>query len=181
MPAKSLKKGPKMGSKGQKKGKKTKKSAPQVQPMSDSDNIEPSQSLLDTGAMQAGSKVEEGEGEEASQKPAHAATVTLATQSDEDDDEEDGVPSRKKINVSEIMIKDQEQQLVEFFASNPLFYDQTLKEFKDWSKKDRLLAEVGADLGMTGGCTFAINRSSYMFATLWCINNIYYLFSNYMY
>ena len=55
---------------------------PQVQIMSDSDEIEPSQSLLDTGARLAGSEVEEGEGEGASQRPTQrpvpSATVTQA-------------------------------------------------------------------------------------------------------
>ena len=60
MPPKSPKK-PKKGPMALKKGKKTKKTAPQVQTMSDSDEIEPSQSLLDTGARLAGSEVEEGE------------------------------------------------------------------------------------------------------------------------
>ena len=77
------------------------------------------------GPMQAVSDMEEGQ--EASQRPAPAATVTWATQSDGDDDEEDGSPPRKQINVSETMTTDLEQQLVEFFASNPLFYDQMLK------------------------------------------------------
>ena len=167
MPPKSLKKGskvPKKGSKGPKKAKKTTKKKPvEVQPMSDSDV--PSESLLDTlGPMQAGSDVEEGE--EASQRPEAskrpAGTATRATQSDaEDDDEEDGDPPRKKINISEQLTMDQEQQLVEFFAANPLFYDRMLKEFKDQSKKDHLLTEMGADLDMTGGCTFVINRSSF--------------------
>ena len=151
-------KAPKKGSKGQKKTKKPEamKRPAELQRMSDSDA--PSESLLDTpGPMQAGSNVEEGE--EASQRPA--AQATQATQSDsEDDDDNDGALPRKKINVS------QEQELVEFFAAHPLFYDQMLKEFNDRSKKDRLLAEKGADLGMTGGCTFFINRSSKIVATL---------------
>ena len=146
----------KKGSKGLKKSKKIKETAPQVQTMFDSDEIDPSQSLLDTGARLAGSEGEEGEGEEASQRPTQrpvpSATVTRADQSNEDDAEEAGAPPQKKINVSETMDKDLEQKLVEFFASNPLFYDQTLREFKHWGKKDRLLAEVGADLGLTGRC-----------------------------
>ena len=177
MPSKAPKKGS-MGLKKTKKPKSTKRPV-ELQQMSDSDA--PSESLLDTpGPMQAGSDVEEGE--HASQRPQAskrpAATATQATQSDvEDDEEEDGAPPRKKINISEQLTMDQEQQLVEFFAANPLFYDQMLKEFKDRSKKDRLLIEMDANLGMTGGCTFFINRSSNFFATLWCINNIYYFFS----
>ena len=92
--------------------------------MSDSDEIKQSQSLLDTGARLAGSEVEEGEGEEASQRPTQrpvpSATVTRAALSEEDDDDEDvGAPPKKKINVSETMDTEQEQKLVEFFTSNP--------------------------------------------------------------
>ena len=54
----------------------------------------------------------------------------------------------------------------EFFAAHPLFYDQMLKEFKDRSKKDSLLDQKGAELGITGGCTFFSNRSSKIVATL---------------
>ena len=55
---------------------------------------------LDTGARLAGSEVEDGEGGEASQRPTQrpvpSATVTLATLSDEDDEEEDlGAPPPK--------------------------------------------------------------------------------------
>ena len=64
------------------------------------------------------------------------------------------------------MDMDQEQKLVEFFTSNSLFYDQILRELKERAKKDHLLAEVRADLGLTSRCIFAINRSSNIFATL---------------
>ena len=100
--------------------------------------------------------------EEVSQRPE-----AQATQDDpEDDDDDDGVPSRKKTNVSEQMTVDQEQDLVDFFAAHPLFYDQTLKEFKDRPKKDRLLDEKGAELGMTGACTIFSNRTSKNVTTL---------------
>ena len=92
MPPKSPKK-LKKGSKAPKKDKNTKKTAPQVQTMSNSGEIKPSQSLLETGARLAGSEVEKGEVEEASQRPTQRpvslATVSRATLSDEDDDEED--------------------------------------------------------------------------------------------
>ena len=64
------------------------------------------------------------------------------------------------------MDTEKEQKLVDFFASNPIFYNQTLREFKDWGHKDCLLANVGAELGLTGRCTFLINRSSNIFAIL---------------
>ena len=117
------------GIQGYQEGQEDQEDCPQVQTMSNSDGIKPSQSLLDTGARLAGSEVEEGE--EASQRPTQrpvpSATMTRAAQSNEEDDKEDVVaPPRKKINVCEIMDTDWEQKLVEFFASNPLFYNQTL-------------------------------------------------------
>ena len=119
---------PKKGSSGLKKtnkGPKAKKTV-QLEHMSDSDA--PSESLLDPPGptQQAGSNVEEGE--EASEGPE--AQAIQATHDDpEDDNDDDGAQPRKKTNVSEEMTADQEQDLVEFFAAHPLFYDQTLKEF----------------------------------------------------
>ena len=75
-------------------------------------------------------------------------------------------PLPKKIHVSESMDMEEEQKLVNFFTSDPIFCDQTLKEFKDRGLKDHLLAIMGAKLGLTGRCTFFINRSSNIFATL---------------
>ena len=113
MPPKALPKKQKKASKDPKKGKKSKKTVPTVVTMSDSDEqIEQSQSLLDTEAVArlARSEVEDGDGGEASsqrpiQRPAPSATVTSAAAlSDEDDEEEDlGVPPPKKIHVSESM------------------------------------------------------------------------------
>ena len=60
----------------------------------------------------------------------------------------------------------QEQDLVEFFAEHPLFYDQTLKDFKNHPKKDRLLDDKGKELGMSGECTFYSNQTSKKVATL---------------
>ena len=75
-------------------------------------------------------------------------------------------PLPKKIHVSESMDMEKEEKLVNFFTSDPIFYYQTLKEFKDQGRKDHLLAVMGAKLGMTGKCTFFNNRSSNICATL---------------
>ena len=88
-----------------------------------------------------------------------------ATQENPEDDDNGALP-RKKINVSEQLTTDQEQELVEFFAAHPLFYDRSLKVFKDRSKKDRLLDQKGTELGMTGGHTVFNKRSSKIVATL---------------
>ena len=38
---------------------------------------------------------------------------------------------------------------MDFFASNPNFYDQTLKEFKDKGRRNHLLTVIGTELGLT--------------------------------
>jgi len=38
-----------------------------------------------------------------------------------------------------------EEELVEFFESNPIFYDQRRSDFKNRSKRDRLLQEKGEE------------------------------------
>ena len=87
--------------------------------------------------------------------------------SEEDDEDEDlGALPPKKIHVSKSMDMEKEQKLVDFFTSNPIFYDQTVREFKDRGWKDHLLADVGDELGLTGRCTFLIKRSSNISATL---------------
>ena len=47
---------------------------------------------------------------------------------------------------------------MEFFALNPLFYDQTFHEFKDKAKHDHLLGVIDHDIGLTGKCTFLIKN-----------------------
>ena len=134
---------PKKGSKDFKSTRKPKvKKTVHVQQMSDSDD---SESLLgpDRPSQRQVSKHKEGEeGEKlegASERPAPEATQ-------EDTDEDD----RKTAHVSDGLSIDQEKDLVDLFAENPLFYDQTLKDFKNHAKSDHLLDTKGKDLGMSG-------------------------------
>ena len=123
-----------------------------------------------------------GEGGKASRKrsrPGPTATVTSgAALSDEDHGQEEGPPPPKKSNMSNSLDADKEQNFVDFFASHPIFYDQTLKEFKDQIRHDYLQGIIGSELGLTSKCTFLLNRSINIFSTLGCIKNIYYLFSS---
>ena len=105
-----------------------------VQPMSDSDY---SESLLgpETPSQRSVSEHVEGEeGEEASERP-----VPEATQEEADPDEDDGAPTRKRAHVSDALSVAQEQDLADFFSDNPLFYDQTLKDFTNCGKRDHML------------------------------------------
>ena len=54
--------------------------------------------------------------------------------------------------ISETFTADEEQQLLEFYASHPIFYDQSRDDFKNKSRKDRLLNEIAEVLGTTGKC-----------------------------
>ena len=88
-----------------------------------------------------------GEASQDTQPPRKRAKVTA---------EDEGPPTsqvaKKKPVLSETFTAHEEQQLVEFFASNPIFYDQSRDDFKNKSKKDRLLTEIGTELGTTGKC-----------------------------
>ena len=96
------------------------------------------------------------------------ATVTSgATLSDnEDEGQEEGPPPPKKSSVPDSLSADKEQKLVDFFAYHPIFYDQTLKEFKDKTRHDHLLGVISTELGLTSKCKFLINRSINIFSTL---------------
>jgi len=58
----------------------------------------------------------------------------------------------KKARVEEDVSKitaEMEEELVEFFESNPIFYDQRRTDFKNRSKRDRLLQDKGDELGVS--------------------------------
>ena len=91
--------------------------------------------------------------------PRPTATVTsVGTPAENTDEaEEEGPPPpHKKKSVSDSLTADQEQRLVDFYATHPLFYDQTLSDFKNKAKKDSLQHQIGKELGMTGKCSFYI-------------------------
>ena len=147
---------PKKGSKGIKKTKKPRaKKKVQVDPVSDSDD---SESLLGPeGPSQRPVSEHDDmeEGEEASNRPGPEATQ----EDPEDPDEDSGAPARKRAHVSDELTMTQEQDLVDFFADRPLFYDQTLKDFKN-RPKNCLLDDKGNELGMSGECQFYSNAKT---------------------
>ena len=80
----------------------------------------------------------------------------LVFQDAEDGDgEDDGdlPPKAKRAKVSENISAQQEQILVDWFSENPLFYDQSLKDFKNKGKRDRLLEDKAKELNMSGSYT----------------------------
>lgn len=152
---------PKSPRKGKKTGKKVGKKAKKTiitMPMTDSDE--------ETQPMAPVSEEEE-EGEEASHTSKRPrldqatestarppATVTSAStlsggEAGEEEPEVVSHPAAKKSSVADSMSVDKEQKLVDFFSSNPIFYDQTLKEFKDKGRRDHLLTVIGTELGLT--------------------------------
>jgi hypothetical protein len=54
--------------------------------------------------------------------------------------------------VSEQLTVAQEQDLVDWFSAHPLFYDQTMKDFKKRAKRERLLDEKAKLMGLKGRC-----------------------------
>lgn len=42
-----------------------------------------------------------------------------------------------------------EEELVEFFIANPIFYDKSLMDFKDQKKKDALMEDAAKKAGLT--------------------------------
>ncbi|XP_034048735.1 uncharacterized protein LOC117529938 [Thalassophryne amazonica] len=63
------------------------------------------------------------------------------------DGEDTARTTRKKF---EVFSEAEEENLAEWFRSHPLFYDQTVKDFKNRQKKDRLLKEKGKELRVSG-------------------------------
>ena len=84
--------------------------------------------------------------------PRPMATVTTGASPPTDGAKEEGPPppTPKKVSVSNSHTPEQEQKLVEFYASHSLFYNQTLSDFKNRSKKDHLQNKIGKELGLTG-------------------------------
>ena len=56
----------------------------------------------------------------------------------------------KKMKIAEQLTLEQERNLAEWFSEHPLFYDQSMKEFKMRNKRDRLLEAKGNEMGITG-------------------------------
>ena len=76
----------------------------------------------------------------------------VAAEEEEDAVEERGmaVSTRKKMKSEERVRPEQEDELVEWFRANEMFYDQTRRDFKDKQKKDRLLNVKGKEMGISG-------------------------------
>ena len=96
------------------------------------------------------------EGEEASERPGSEATQEYP----EDPDEDSDAPARKRAHIADELTMTLDQDLVDFFANHPLFYDQTLMDFKNCPKKDHLLDDKGKELCMSGECQFYSNTTT---------------------
>lgn len=64
-------------------------------------------------------------------------------------DEELGLRSRR-CKVPDSLTDDQEDALAEWFQSQPLFFDQSVRDFKNKDKRERLLEEKARDFGLQG-------------------------------
>ena len=67
----------------------------------------------------------------------------------------------RKCKYEEHLTPEQEDELLEWFKANPIFYDQSRRDFKEKRKRDRLLVEKGKEMGISGEhklSTFLISR-----------------------
>ena len=129
--------------KSKKKVKRAPKKAKKQLISMPSDSEDDSQLIVTQGTLEghlAGGSEEDGhggEGEEASQashkreRPRATVTSGATLLEHEDEGQEKGPPPPKKSNISDSLSDAQEQTLMDFFAFNQMFYDQTLSEFKD--------------------------------------------------
>ena len=166
----------KKGLKGR-QAKQTSKAKKTIQPMSDSESLLGPDRPKD---RPEGPEYEEGEEEE----EAIEKQAPEATQEEADPNEQDGAPSRKRAHVSYNLTVEQEQDLVNFFSDNPLFHDQTLKEFKMRAKRDHMLDTKAKEMGFTGECHFIVTYYSHppkqlkrTSCYIWNINNINHIFT----
>lgn len=64
-------------------------------------------------------------------------------------DEDLGLRARR-CKVPDSLTEEQENALAEWFQSQPLFFDQSVRDFKDKDKRERLLEEKARDFGLRG-------------------------------
>ena len=125
------------------------------------------------GASQTSSS-KQGKCKRATPTATITSRQTLSDSEAKEGQEEGPPPPKKHCSVSDNLTAEQEQQLVDFFAVNPIFYDHTHQKFKDRHKKEHLLGEIGGKIGITSKCTFV---SMNFLSTFSCITNTIYLFS----
>lgn len=72
-------------------------------------------------------------------------------------DEELGLRARR-CKVPDSLTDEQEDALAEWFQSQPLFFDQSVRDFKNKDKRERLLEEKARDFGLQGDCINTLSR-----------------------
>ena len=78
--------------------------------------------------------------------------VSMNSEPDLQNDETEHVvqTTKKKRKVADSLSEETEQSLADWFAANPLFWDQSLRDFKRKDKKERLLVEKAREFNLTG-------------------------------
>lgn len=69
---------------------------------------------------------------------------------DGETEEDEDVSRAKKRKVQSRLTLSQEEGLCKWFSEKPLFYDQTLIDFKNKSKRDRILDNKAREYGLAG-------------------------------
>ena len=94
--------------------------------------------------------VHTGEEGDAREERPDQEEETDSVQADTEDQHKTGDDGCKRKKVPESLTPEQEQALADWFADEPMFYDQTHADFKDRGKRDRKLAEKGQLFGLSG-------------------------------
>lgn len=71
---------------------------------------------------------------------------------------EEESPSSQPIDPT-VITPELEELLVEFYSERPIFFDQQLQDFKNRSKRDRLLNEIATQLGLSANVICAWFRN----------------------
>ena len=82
-----------------------------------------------------------------------APAPSEATDSDTGDDicdEEDATGKSKKASITQMLDEEHEEDLTEWWRDNPGLYDKSIKTYRRKARKDKLIAEKAARLGVMG-------------------------------
>ena len=87
---------------------------------------------------------------ESEQKQTQKETQ-LEEEADEEGDDQlpDIEPSTKRRKVTLALTEEQEEGLVDWFKDNEIFYNRSLREFKNKDKKERMMSEKANELNIS--------------------------------
>lgn len=119
---------------------------------SDEESIKSSKSCPDEEKQESNGRLPTPSNRQASDNPVVQPMSDSILNEEEDSalqDEELGLRARR-CKVPDSLTDEQEDALAEWFQSQPLFFDQSVRDFKNKDKRERLLEEKAQDFGLQG-------------------------------